>query len=111
MKDKKPINIEIGARIKNVRETRGLTQERFAEQLDVSTQYISDLERGVTGASITNIVKICEILSVSCDYILMGRMNEKNSSEEISNRLQYLSKEQMDVIEKGINVLIEALLL
>ena len=50
MREKKQLNIEIGERIKDAREQKGRTQEWLAEQIGVSPQYISDLERGVVGA-------------------------------------------------------------
>ena len=38
----------IGQRIKQVRRSRDMTQERLAEALSVSVGYISQIERGVT---------------------------------------------------------------
>lgn len=70
---KKPINVEIGARIKQCRTACSLTQEQLSEHLDVTTQYISDLERGVTGASLSTIISLCRILETSADYMLMGK--------------------------------------
>ena len=49
MREKKAINIEIGERVKAAREQADITQEQLAERIDVSTQYVSDLERGVVG--------------------------------------------------------------
>ena len=47
MREKKEINVQIGEQIKLARENAKLTQEQFAERIDVSPQYVSDLERGV----------------------------------------------------------------
>ena len=47
MREKKEINIQIGEQIRLAREQAKLTQEQFAERIEVSPQYISDLERGV----------------------------------------------------------------
>ena len=41
----------IGRRIKQVRRSRDMTQERLAEALSVSVGYISQIERGVTNQS------------------------------------------------------------
>ena len=59
MKAKKELNIQIGSRVKTARETMRYTQENLAERIDVSVQYISDLERGVVGASLPTIIKLC----------------------------------------------------
>lgn len=55
--DKKSLNIAIGSRIKLARENMGWTQEELAEKLDLSTQFISTIERGVAGASLGTVVK------------------------------------------------------
>ena len=74
MRVKKQINIEIGEQIKAAREQAGLTQEQLAERIDVSVQFISDLERGVVGISLTTLKKLCITLGVSSDQILFGRI-------------------------------------
>ncbi|MBQ9032137.1 MAG: helix-turn-helix transcriptional regulator [Parasporobacterium sp.] len=109
MKERKQLNIDIGSRIKKSREIAGLTQERLADLIDVSVQYISDLERGVVGASLSTIIRICETLHVSADFILMGREPQGSASSEYS-RLDYLSSEQKEVIHRGINVLMDAMM-
>lgn len=42
------IDRRIGERIKQRREELGLTQEQFAEQLGLTTNYISTIERGAS---------------------------------------------------------------
>ncbi len=46
---KKPLNVQIGLRIKECRLNRNMTQEHVSEQPNVTRQYVSILERGVTG--------------------------------------------------------------
>lgn len=108
MKTKKELNIQIGERIRYSRETSELTQEKLAEMIDVSIQYISDLERVVVGTSIPTMIKLCETLKVSSDYILLGRI-EKNDLSDIIERLRFLSPNELQIVEKGINVLLEAI--
>lgn len=72
MRIKKQINIEIGERIKQAREQAHLTQETFSERIEVSPQYVSDLERGVVGVSIPTLKRICITLGISADHILFG---------------------------------------
>lgn len=109
MKERKEINIQIGRRIQKAREIAGYTQEKLADKIDVSTQYISDLERGNVGTSVPTLIKICKTLCVSSDYILM----DKNSAEipDISNitkRIMNLSQDEIHIIENSINLMIEA---
>ena len=107
MKERKEINIQIGRRIQKAREASKYTQEKLAERVGVSIQYISDLERGVVGTSIPTLIKICNTLCTSSDYILMGK-NENKDISSVENRLQNLSQEEIDIIEKGINLMVEA---
>ena len=107
MKERKEINIQIGERIQKAREASTYTQEKLAEKVGVSTQYISDLERGVVGTSIPTLIKICNTLCTSSDYILMGKSESRDISS-VENRLQNLSQEEIEIVEKGINLMIEA---
>lgn len=80
MRAKKEINIQIGERVKTAREHTALTQEQLAEYIDVSPQYISDLERGVVGVSIPTLKKLCTTLNVSSDRILFGQKTEQRAA-------------------------------
>lgn len=59
-------------RIRKAREDKGYTREKFAEKLDVSVSYLAELERGRTGISVKMLVKVCNLLGLSADYILFG---------------------------------------
>ena len=63
--EKKEENIQIGMRVKQAREAARLTQERLAELLDVTAQYISGVERGAVGLSIPILLELSSILLVS----------------------------------------------
>ena len=74
MQEKKPLNVAIGRRIQQSRERAGLTQENLAERIERSTQFVSTIERGLAGPSLETVIKICEVLQVSTEWILRGRM-------------------------------------
>ena len=54
--------ILIGKRIKAARKALGMTQEKLAEELDVSIGYISQVERGVTKISLDLLGALSSIL-------------------------------------------------
>lgn len=108
MQQKKEINIEIGRRVQEVREKRGLTQEKFAELLEVGVQHVSKMERGVTGMSLTTLKNICEILNVSADYLLLG-IGSAHESDLLSQQLHNLPSDQAALVETGISQLLQAL--
>ena len=72
MKKKAELVPGLGERIQKSRVSAKLTQAELAEKIDVSPQYISDLERSVVGASLNTLIGICKVLSVSSDYLLFG---------------------------------------
>ena len=67
-------------RIRKAREEQGYTSERFAEKLDVSVSYLAELERGRTGISVKMLIKVCNLLGLSADYVLFG--NERKQDEQ-----------------------------
>ena len=92
MREKKEINIQIGEQIRLAREQAKLTQEQFAERIEVSPQYISDLERGVVGISIPTLKRACVTLGTTSDQILFGAAL-KNRYIAIEKRCANLSDE------------------
>lgn len=64
---------EIGQRIRNFRISKQLTQSQFAESLDVSTNYISEIENGKKRMSQDILCKLCLLYQLSADYILFGK--------------------------------------
>ena len=109
MQEKKQINVEIGARIKEEREKAGLTQERFSELIGLGTKSVSAFERWTMGISFTTLKKICQVLSVSSDQILFGqREQNENNLSELSKRLERLSPRQYAIAEEIVLKLLEA---
>lgn len=106
MKEKKELNVQIGKRIHCMREQRSLTQEKLAELLDVSVQYVSDLERGVVGASLKTIIKVSELLNISTDYILLGKAVTITEHDDV---LKSLNGEQTLIFNRGVSILLDAL--
>ena len=108
MRVKKEINIQIGEQIKLAREQSKLTQEQFAERIDVSPQYVSDLERGVVGVSIATLKRICTVLGVSSDQILFGKQTE-NRATFIAHKCKSLSEHQYFLLSDIISKYVEAI--
>ncbi len=65
-------------RIRKAREDAGYTREKFAELLDVSVSYMAEVERGRTGISVKMLIKICDVLGLSADYVLFGESRESD---------------------------------
>ena len=61
---------KIGQNIKRIRWERGYTQEQLAERLDVSSRYMSIVERGLAGMRLESLLKICNELEVKIEELL-----------------------------------------
>ncbi|GEM_PF-1457445 len=75
---------EIGDRLSIKRREAGYTQEKLAELTDLTVQTISYAEQGRKGMRIDTIVKLCKVLNMSADYLLMGKHTDEYSNFEKS---------------------------
>ncbi|MEG0073188.1 MAG: helix-turn-helix transcriptional regulator [Clostridia bacterium] len=64
------VNKKVGERVKHYRKIRGITQEKLAEVIDKSTNYVGMFERGATGITIETLIKISNFLNVTPNNIL-----------------------------------------
>lgn len=86
--------LDVGRRIRTLREANKYNREEFAEEIDISSKFLYEIELGRKGFSVETLHKISNALSVSSDYILDGK--EKNKiPEEIADILECFSPEQM----------------
>lgn len=74
-KDYKP---EMGKRLRKCRLNSGLTQENMAEFLDISIKHYSEVERGITGLSVSKLIQLSDFFHVSLDYLIKGEESNKN---------------------------------
>lgn len=66
-------NPQIGLRLKQLREARGLTQEKLGALADVTGGYISQIERGEkVNPGIKTLEKLAKALGVSIHDLLNG---------------------------------------
>lgn len=55
----------LGARVRELRKARSLTQEVLADQVDLHVTYVGGIERGERNPSLVNIARIASALNVS----------------------------------------------
>lgn len=79
---------EVGARIREVRMKKGLSQAQLAEMLGLTPPYISNIETGKQNMSITALAKISDVLEVSADWIL--RNNTQDALEITADEFRSL---------------------
>ena len=107
MREKKEINIHVGEQVRIAREQAKLTQEMLAEKIEVSPQYISDLERGVVGIALPTLKKLCCALSIASDQILFGSQLQERCAI-LSNACSTLTDEQFLLLVEMVNCYVKA---
>lgn len=100
----------ISNRIKSLRSESGLRQSELGKAVGVSTQVISNIERGYTKPSTELVNRCAAYFGVPADYLL-GRITSKYSTSEqkeapvlsvkIKDRLEQLQMNQSDLITKS----------
>lgn len=91
-------------RIRKAREDMGYTREKFAEKLDVSVSYLAELERGRTGISVKMLVKVCNVLGLSADYVLFGK--ERTEDELRLDAIRRIDEKYLPLLDKVIEELL-----
>ena len=64
--------MEFGEKLKQLREEKGMTQQKIADKLYVTRQAVSRWECGARYPDLLTAKKIAEILEVSVDEMLSG---------------------------------------
>ena len=63
------MNAILGARIRNLRESKGLTQEQIAERMNCTRQKYARIEKGLIDISYASLTTIAKILGVKIEEI------------------------------------------
>jgi len=63
-----------GEHLKNIRQSKNLTQKQLAELIGISERGIQNYEMGVRKPNFDIIIKLADALNISTDYLL-GRTN------------------------------------
>lgn len=94
----------VGARIKQMRNNKHVTQGKLAEKLDYTTErQLQRIENGETGCSIDKLMEIAQILNISTDYLLFGSGKSNETFEK--NMINGKTERQKRFMQIILNVL------
>lgn len=96
--DDKSFLVDMGKRISTRRKELKLTQESLAEKIGVSLQTVSCVELGKKAIRPYNLIKLCTVLDISADYILMGQKGAQELSN-IDKKLSKLTSDDYELVE------------
>lgn len=100
----------IGQKIKERRQSIGITQESIANYLEVNQSHISNIECGRANPSLFALIQIANILECSVDYFICDeytfKQNNNNSlDDKIIEKLKYCNDDKKSRILKMIDIL------
>lgn len=93
----------LGWRIKKARKKKNLTQEKFAEMIDITTEYESRIETGVARPSFILIDKISSVLGVDESELLFGTPSEKEDCKALIDKISALDLKKRIAAERIID--------
>jgi len=83
-----PLDVEIGRRLKEVREAEGMTQKDVAKLLGVSFQQVQKYENGKNRMSVSSLVRFCWGAGLDAQEVVefVAGKAERSVEDGISNR-------------------------
>ena len=103
---------EIGKKIKERRQSLGITQEFVANHLDINPSHISNIEGGRANPSLTALVKIANVLKCSVDYFIsheytfnVDKKNEKTLDDKIMDKIKRSDINKKNKVLKMLDIL------
>ena len=99
MRDNREIKKLIGQRIKRYRKEKGYSQQQLAEIIGLSTNYISDIERGTKFPLLDKFVAIVNALGCTTDDIFADVVESgyKIKESRLSERMDQLSIKDREI--------------
>lgn len=91
-------NLEIGSRIRSVREGMNLSREAFSEKINISEIFLSQIERGEKSLSLNTLMSICENTGCSSDFLLFGKIDENAVAKKVLRLLNQLPPEVNNIV-------------
>jgi transcriptional regulator with XRE-family HTH domain len=67
-----PLKMALGAQVRDLRQSRGLTQEGLAEELGVTPRYLAGIERGERNLTLDSVDALADQLGVPAKALLIS---------------------------------------
>lgn len=98
MAEKTDLKAEIGKRVHEFRIQNHFTQAQFAELIDISVNFLSEIENGKKGMSQDTICRICSHFHISADHLLFGSIPQPDTPYKFSETANSLSDEELELV-------------
>lgn len=95
----------IGSRLRKQRELLDLTREQFAEKIDISPQFLAEIENGTKGMSAETLYKICQNCGISANFLLMGKEHYSLESSNLGKLISDIPAKYLPLVDEYILLL------
>lgn len=96
----------LGNRVKSYREQIGITKEKFAEMINRTENYLSELEKGNRSCSVHTLHQIAIALRLPVDKLLYGdnmeKKRESTNKEILHEIINRCNEEELNVLKDVI---------
>lgn len=104
----------LGERIRAIRKSKKISQERLAELSGLHPTYISDVERGKVNASIYSCYMITKALDVPFSELISSNMDKKTAGTEneiavVMGLLRELDKKKQTLILSAVKGILSSI--
>ena len=104
-------SVTLGKRIREQRKQMDLSQEQFAEMLDISSRYLSEIERGLKMPSINTFIKFVNAVDISADVLLRDEVRAAkpyvlNELNELTEKMKDLSPPKLKLVRSVLDALL-----
>ncbi|WP_018758525.1 helix-turn-helix domain-containing protein [Paenibacillus terrigena] len=105
----KEVLLRVGARIRELRKEKGLTQEALGEKGGFHFSYVGQVERGEKNVALLNLAKIAEALDVDISQLFtpINQDNTEKSQSDIQEITYMLNQQDPQKIALAKNVVRE----
>ena len=103
------IEQEIGRRIKEIRKQKKIPQEKLAEMIGITPNYMSALERGSYNIKLDLLVQIIDCLDITADDLFRDVVKNGyvNRASRIADEIANLPQEEQQRIFEVLDVLLK----
>mgnify|MGYP001604532492 CR=1 FL=1 len=98
----------LGARIKEIRRAKGLSQEELSEKIGIDSKHLSRIEVGGSFPSLATLIKLSEALKVEIkDFFEFAHIAEdtKELKETLNSLIKEASEEKLKMVVKVLRAI------
>lgn len=102
---------DIGIRIKKFRLAKHMTQDKLAEQANLSNPHMSHIESGSTKVSLPTLIRLASVLHCSVDELLCDNLSKAHEifENEVMEETKDCSEEEIRIIADTVKALKQSL--